>query len=138
MHTSLFPPNTHTNGQRPTPSTHLYIQDFRGKRHDLLDCHNGKFDRDFAEFNARIAELEAALQGFINQVRCGVVVLVFGWCLVGVWLVFGLGVCSNALAADTHQRRKQYHTPNQSFENITSIEHSLQLLRRFQARQAAA
>jgi hypothetical protein len=28
------------------------------------------------------------------------------------------------------------HT-KQSFENITSIEHSLQLLRRFQARQAA-
>lgn len=44
-------------------------KDFRGKRHDLLDCHNGKFDRDFAEFNARIAELEAALQGFINQVQ---------------------------------------------------------------------
>lgn len=58
-------------------------QDFRGKRHDLLDYHNGKFDRDFAEFNARIAELEAALQGFINQVRGGGGVVVCVW---GLWV----------------------------------------------------
>lgn len=45
-----------------------HTQDFRSKRHDLLDQHNGKFDRDYGDFNMRIAELEAALQGFINQV----------------------------------------------------------------------
>jgi GTP-dependent phosphoenolpyruvate carboxykinase len=33
----------------------------------LLDHHNIKFDRDFLDFHARIAELEAALQAFINQ-----------------------------------------------------------------------
>lgn len=63
------------------------FKEFRAKRHDLLDHHNTKFDRDFLDFHARIFEIEAALQTFINQ----------------------------------------------SFENITSIEHSLDLLRKFQS-----
>ena len=66
---------------------HAIVKEFRAKRHDLLDHHNARFDRDFLDFHARIAELEAALQAFINQ----------------------------------------------SFENITSIEHSLDLLRKFQS-----
>lgn len=66
---------------------HQIVRDFRLKRHDLLDYHNNKFDRDYVEFNVKITDLEAALQQFINQ----------------------------------------------SFENITSIEHSLQLLRKFQS-----
>lgn len=60
------------------------MKDFRGKRHDLLDCHNGKFDRDFAEFNARIAELEAALQGFINQVRLRFSLGGWGVCILDI------------------------------------------------------
>ena len=63
------------------------VREFRLKRHDLLDYHGHKFDRDYVEFNVRINDLEAALQQFINS----------------------------------------------SFENITSIEHSLQLLRKFQS-----
>lgn len=66
---------------------HHIVRDFRLKRHDLLDYHNNKFDRDYVEFNVKITDLEAALQQFINQ----------------------------------------------SFENITSIEHSLRLLRKFQS-----
>jgi dynein heavy chain len=66
---------------------HHIVREFRLKRHDLLDYHNNKFDRDYVEFNVKITDLEAALQQFINQ----------------------------------------------SFENITSIEHSLQLLRKFQS-----
>jgi len=66
---------------------HLIVREFRLKRHDLLDYHNNKFDRDYVEFNVKISDLEAALQQFINS----------------------------------------------SFDNITSIEHSLQLLRKFQS-----
>lgn len=66
---------------------HHIVREFRLKRHDLLDYHNNKFDRDYVEFNVKISDLESALQQFINQ----------------------------------------------SFENITSIEHSLQLLRKFQS-----
>jgi len=66
---------------------HLIVKDFRLKRHDLLDYHNNKFDRDYVEFNVKITELESSLQQFINL----------------------------------------------SFDNITSIEHSLQLLRKFQS-----
>jgi dynein heavy chain len=66
---------------------HLIVKEFKLKRHDLLDYHNNKFDRDYVEFNVKITDLEAALQQFINQ----------------------------------------------SFENITSIESSLALLRKFQS-----
>jgi dynein heavy chain, axonemal len=59
---------------------------FRGKGHDLLDYNNGKFDRDYVEFNVGIANLERSLQSFIND----------------------------------------------SFESITSITHSLNLLKKFQ------
>jgi dynein heavy chain, axonemal len=65
---------------------HLIIDEFRNKKHDLLDYHNNKFDRDYVEFNVHIADLEGSLQQFINQ----------------------------------------------SFENITSIEQSLALLKQFQ------
>merc|ERR1712137_452734 len=43
------------------------IEDFRTKRHELLDFLNNRFDRDYVEFNVRIADLEGALQDFINQ-----------------------------------------------------------------------
>ncbi|CAM9799127.1 unnamed protein product [Ectocarpus fasciculatus] len=66
---------------------HVIVKSFRMKRHDLLDYHNNKFDRDYVEFNVQITELETNLQQFINQ----------------------------------------------SFETITSIEHSLQLLKKFQS-----
>ncbi|KAJ1453032.1 dynein heavy chain, N-terminal region 1-domain-containing protein [Pelagophyceae sp. CCMP2097] len=66
---------------------HAIVRDFRQKRHDLLDYHNNKFDRDYVEFNVKISDLESLLQHFINQ----------------------------------------------SFENITSIENSLNLLHKFQA-----
>jgi hypothetical protein len=54
---------------------------------DLLDYSRNTFDRDFLEFNVNVAELETALQGFINA----------------------------------------------SFENITSTEHALNLLKQFEA-----
>ncbi len=54
---------------------------------DLLDYTRNTFDRDFLEFNVNVAELETALQGFINA----------------------------------------------SFENITSTEHALNLLKQFEA-----
>jgi dynein heavy chain len=63
------------------------MNEFKGKKHDLLDYHNNKFDRDYVEFNVRISDLESSLQHFINQ----------------------------------------------SFESITSIEASLNLLKQFQA-----
>jgi len=43
------------------------VLEFRGKQHDLLDFYNNRFDRDHAQFNMRIAELESQLQGFINR-----------------------------------------------------------------------
>jgi dynein heavy chain len=43
------------------------LEEFRNKRHDLLDFHNNRFDRDYVEFNVRISDLESALQQFINQ-----------------------------------------------------------------------
>ena len=47
---------------------HRIIEEFKVKKHDLLDYHNNKFDRDYVEFNVQISELESALQDFINQV----------------------------------------------------------------------
>ena len=43
------------------------MNEFKGKKHDLLDYHNNKFDRDYVEFNVSISELEGSLQKFINQ-----------------------------------------------------------------------
>ncbi|CAD7937236.1 unnamed protein product [Amoebophrya sp. A120] len=63
------------------------LEEFKNKNHNLLDFHNNKFDRDYVEFNVRIADLEAALQQFINH----------------------------------------------SFESITSITTSLNLLKKFQS-----
>ncbi|TYZ58790.1 hypothetical protein PybrP1_001566 [[Pythium] brassicae (nom. inval.)] len=47
-------------------SFNAIIRDFQGNKHDLLDFHNNKFDRDYVEFNIQIADLEASLQQFIN------------------------------------------------------------------------
>ena len=33
---------------------HLIVKEFRLKRHDLLDYHNNKFDRDYVEFNVKV------------------------------------------------------------------------------------
>ena len=62
------------------------IDQFREKKHDLLDYNTNKFDRDYVEFNVRVGELETSLQHFINR----------------------------------------------SFESISSIEQSLQLLKKYQ------
>ena len=43
------------------------ITEFKSNKHDLLDYHNNKFDRDYVEFNVRISDLESSLQHFINQ-----------------------------------------------------------------------
>mmetsp|Transcript_13743 Transcript_13743/g.31844 ORF Transcript_13743/g.31844 Transcript_13743/m.31844 type:complete len:4493 (+) Transcript_13743:136-13614(+) len=63
------------------------VEDFKKKPYDLLDYTKNTFDRDFLEYNVNIAELETALQGFINA----------------------------------------------SFENITSTEHALSLLKQFES-----
>ena len=43
------------------------IEDFKKKRHDLLDTNNNKFDRDWVEFNVEISHLDVALQTFIDN-----------------------------------------------------------------------
>lgn len=43
------------------------INDFKAKRHELLDTVNTKFDRDFVEFNVEITHLDDELQNFINN-----------------------------------------------------------------------
>jgi len=43
------------------------ISTFRGKRYDLLDYQNNKFDREFVQFNVEIASLDNDLQNFINS-----------------------------------------------------------------------
>jgi dynein heavy chain len=43
------------------------LEEFRIKRHDLLDFDNNRFDRDYVEFNVRISDLESNLRQFINQ-----------------------------------------------------------------------
>ena len=43
------------------------VKVFRSKGHDLLDYHSNRFDRDYVDFNVKMAELEAALQNFINR-----------------------------------------------------------------------
>jgi dynein heavy chain len=63
------------------------VDDFKRKPYDLLNYSQNTFDRDFLEFNVNVAELETALQGFINA----------------------------------------------SFENITSTEHAISLLKQFEA-----
>jgi len=43
------------------------IEHVKSKKHDLLDFHSNKLDRDYVEFNVRIGELESSLQVFINR-----------------------------------------------------------------------
>ena len=43
------------------------LEQFKEKKHDLLDYNTNKFDRDFVEFNVRGGELETSLQHFINR-----------------------------------------------------------------------
>ena len=43
------------------------LDQFKEKKHDLLDYNTNKFDRDFVEFNVRVGELETSLQHFINR-----------------------------------------------------------------------
>jgi dynein heavy chain len=75
-------------GMEPLISAfNVILDEFKSKKHDLLDYHNNKFDRDYVEFNVRISDLESSLQHFINH----------------------------------------------SFESISSIEASLNLLKQFQA-----
>ncbi|OEH76364.1 dynein gamma flagellar outer [Cyclospora cayetanensis] len=44
------------------------FNDFKAKRHDLLDCYNNRFDRDFIEFSVRVSDLESSLGPHINQI----------------------------------------------------------------------
>lgn len=74
-------------GMEPLVDDFMHIkEDFQARNHVLLDYHNNKFDRDYVEFNVRIAELEGGMQEFVDH----------------------------------------------SFENISSISHSLNLLHKFQ------
>jgi len=43
------------------------IEDFKRKRHDLLDTANNKFDKDYVEFNVEISKLDIELQNFIDN-----------------------------------------------------------------------
>jgi dynein heavy chain len=42
------------------------VDEFKRKPYDLLDYSKNAFDRDFLEYNVNIAELETAIQGFVN------------------------------------------------------------------------
>lgn len=37
------------------------IDEFKKKRHELLDTNNNKFDRDWVEFNVEISKLDVEL-----------------------------------------------------------------------------
>jgi hypothetical protein len=43
---------------------HAIVREFRLKRHDLLDYHNNKFDRDYVEFNVKVKEIHFFCQFF--------------------------------------------------------------------------
>jgi dynein heavy chain len=43
------------------------LEEFKKKRHDLLNFTDSSFDRDYVEFNVRIGDLELDLQKYINQ-----------------------------------------------------------------------
>jgi dynein heavy chain len=43
------------------------LEEFQIKRHNLLDFHSNRFDRDYVEFLVRISDLESNLRQFINQ-----------------------------------------------------------------------
>jgi len=43
------------------------IEDFKKKRHDLLDFQKNQFDRDYVEFNVEISHLDTELQTFIDN-----------------------------------------------------------------------
>ena len=43
------------------------VSAFRGKKHNLLEFTNSKFDRDFVEFNVKISRLEGELLTFVNK-----------------------------------------------------------------------
>jgi dynein heavy chain, axonemal len=45
---------------------HAIVREFRLKRHDLLDYHNNKFDRDYVEFNVKVTEMRCGLCGFLR------------------------------------------------------------------------
>ena len=42
------------------------MEQFRNKRHDLLDFLTNRFDRDYVASNVRISDLESALQPSSN------------------------------------------------------------------------
>jgi hypothetical protein len=42
---------------------HAIVREFRLKRHDLLDYHNNKFDRDYVEFNVKVLAACTAVCG---------------------------------------------------------------------------
>ncbi|CDI82587.1 hypothetical protein EAH_00029220 [Eimeria acervulina] len=44
------------------------FNDFKVKRHDLLDFYNNRFDRDFVEFSVRISDLESDMLPQINMI----------------------------------------------------------------------
>ena len=44
----------HPGMERLIDQFHAIVREFRLKRHDLLDYHNNKFDRDYVEFNVKV------------------------------------------------------------------------------------
>ena len=66
--------HTHKGMERLIDQFHAIVREFRLKRHDLLDYHNNKFDRDYVEFNVKVRDV------LINF--CGHIV--FRWSLEGI------------------------------------------------------
>jgi hypothetical protein len=44
---------------------HAIVREFRLKRHDLLDYHNNKFDRDYVEFNVKVKNAHFFINSFL-------------------------------------------------------------------------
>ena len=58
---------TYLGMERLIDQFHAIVREFRLKRHDLLDYHNNKFDRDYVEFNVKVKNTDCILK--LNIIR---------------------------------------------------------------------
>lgn len=95
---------THIDGLEPiVKNFDNVVDDIRRKPYDLLDFANTQFDRDYMEFNVNIHELEMAIQASA----------------LSVWWRGSMALLQGFVDA--------------CFEEITTTDHALNLLRQFQS-----
>ena len=56
---------TYLGMERLIEQFHAIVREFRLKRHDLLDYHNNKFDRDYVEFNVKVRKFRLQFDFFV-------------------------------------------------------------------------